>query len=151
MSAKQQAPRYKVANFVEVDDLSGGRKIVMVGADGITGWDVIDVEAVTPIMFHPVFKPVDLGGFMEFVDKHVLVDVVRKVMPMLGDAKSQDRLFLMRVLVAYTRRKDAAQPLEQALADAIDAAKAEEQRALEMHNVLGAYQEAVERDGGKSA
>ena len=28
--------RFKPASFLEVDDLYGGRKIVMIGADGIT-------------------------------------------------------------------------------------------------------------------
>ena len=53
--------RFKPASFLEVDDLYGGRKVVMVGADGITFWDALDVETVTPIVIHPIFKPVEIG------------------------------------------------------------------------------------------
>ena len=48
--------RFKPASFLEVDDLYGGRQVVMVGADGITFWDALDVETVTPIVIHPIFK-----------------------------------------------------------------------------------------------
>ena len=69
--------RFKPASFLEVDDLYGGRKVVMVGADGITFWDALDVETVTPIVIHPIFKPVEIGPLIEFARRNDLLDALR--------------------------------------------------------------------------
>lgn len=136
--------RYRVSNFLEVDDLAGGRKVVMVGADGITAWDdVADVEATTPLVPHTIFRPVDLGSFMEYVRKYDLVEVVRAAAERLDMPQREDRLFMMRVLVAYTKARVNGEP---SLDEAITAAYAEQARALEMHRYLQQVDEAMERD-----
>ena len=139
--------RYRPSNFLEVDDLVGGRKVVMVGADGITAWDdVVDVDATTPLLTtHAIFRPVDLGSLMEFVTKHGLLDVLRTLGSQLDERGRDDSLFVMRVLVAYTKMEDKSLEL------AIQLAKEEQQRAHDMHKSLGQVHDAMERDSGRGA
>jgi hypothetical protein len=53
--------KFPPGSFLEIDDLQGGRKVVLVGRDGVTYWDTIDAEKVTPLVIHPVCKPIELG------------------------------------------------------------------------------------------
>ena len=124
--------RFKPASFLEVDDLYGGRKIVMVGADGITYWDALDVEAVTPIVIHPIFKPVEIGPLIEFARRNDLLDALRLLTQHINSTQSEraqrDPLYVMRVLVAYS--KGSCDGTAAAVASAITAANEEETRAM---------------------
>lgn len=93
--------KFQPGTFLEVDDLHGNRKVVMVGRDGVTYWDSLDPDCVTPVVIHPVLNPVDLGTLATFVLQKGLTVAVQKVMSSLSvhiDARKNDSLFVMRVL-----------------------------------------------------
>jgi len=124
--------RYKPASFLEVDDLYGGRKIVMVGADGITYWDALNAETATPIVIHPIFKPVEIGALIEFARTNDLLDALRSLTQHINDTQDnraqRDPLHVMRVLVAYS--KGTCDGSDDAVERAIKEANDEENRAL---------------------
>ncbi len=124
--------RFKPASFLEVDDLYGGRKVVMVGADGITFWDALDVETVTPIVIHPIFKPVEIGPLIEFARRNDLLDALRLLTQHINSTQAEraqrDPLYVMRVLVAYS--KGSCDGSAAAVASEITAANEEETRAM---------------------
>jgi hypothetical protein len=93
--------KFPPGSFLEIDDLQGGRKVVLVGRDGVTYWDTIDAEKVTPLVIHPVCKPVELGSMVRFVQARGLTEVAVKIPDRLRarmDARADDALFIMRVL-----------------------------------------------------
>lgn len=139
--------RFKPASFVEVDDLYGGRKIVMVGADGITYWDALDVEVVTPIVIHPIFKPVEIGPLIEFARRNDLLDALRNLTAHINAAQDgraqRDPLYVMRALVAYS--KGACDGSTEAFDKSLFAASEEEKRAMGAQAI---YEKYVEADQG---
>ena len=64
-----KSQRFTPGSYLEVDDLGGGRKVVLVAKDGATFWDSLDVERVTPIVIHAELHPVDLGTLHDLVAK----------------------------------------------------------------------------------
>ena len=93
--------KFQPGTFLEVDDFAGGRKVVMVGRDGVTCWDDIDAAKVTPLVIHPVLKPVELGTFVFFVESKSLNLAAKRVMDSLRmrmDARENNSLFIMRML-----------------------------------------------------
>lgn len=93
--------RFQPGTFLEVDDMAGGRKVVMVGRDGVTCWDSTDATKVTPLVIHPVMKPVELGTLVLFVQNKGLSAAAKRVMDSLRvrmDARQDDSLFIMRML-----------------------------------------------------
>lgn len=144
--------RFKPACFIEVDDLYGGRKIVMVGADGITYWDVLDVEAVTPIVIHPIFRPVEIGQLVEFARKNDLVDALRNLTQHINENEDQraqrDALYVMRALVAYSKGARTGSAIE--FQAAVVAAMEEEKRAMDAQVIYEKFAEETARDAGQS-
>lgn len=141
--------RFKPASFLEVDDLYGGRKIVMVGADGITYWDALDVEAVTPIVIHPIFKPVEIGPLIEFARRNDLLDALRMLTQHINSTQAEraqrDPLYVMRTLVAYS--KGACDGSAGAVEKAVTAANEEEQRAMGAQAIYEKFADESEQDG----
>jgi hypothetical protein len=93
--------KYQPGSFLEVSDMDGGRKVVMVGRDGVTYWDSGDATKVTPLVIHPVMEPVELGSLVGFVRSKALEAAVKVVMESLRvhmDARQEDSLFVMRVM-----------------------------------------------------
>lgn len=140
--------RFKPASFIEVDDLYGGRKIVMVGADGITFWDSMDAASVTPIVIHPIFKPVEIGPIIAFAKRNDLLDALRNLAAYIdfkqdGRAK-RDPLYVMRALVEYS--KDICDGSTQAFDKALFAANEQEKRALGAQAIYETYADALEQD-----
>ncbi len=93
--------KYQPGTFLEVDDLSGGRKVVLVGKDGVTFWDSVTADNVTPLVIHPVLKPLELGTLVHFVRMHHLAGAANALLDQLrasGDARQRDCLFVMRAL-----------------------------------------------------
>lgn len=93
--------KFQPGTFLEVDDMTGGRKVVMVGRDGVTYWDSVDTTRVTPLVIHPVMKPVELGTLVYFVKAKGLSAAARRVMDSLRvrmDVRQDDSLFVMRML-----------------------------------------------------
>ena len=140
--------RYKPASFLEVDDLYGGRKMVMVGADGITYWDALDVDAVTPIVIHPIFKPVEIGPLIEFARRNDLLDALRMLTQHINSTQAEraqrDPLYVMRVLVAYS--KGACDGSEDAVERSVTSANEEEQRAMGAQAIYEKFASAAEQD-----
>ena len=144
--------RFKPASFLEVDDLYGGRKTVMVGADGITYWDALNVEAVTPVVIHPIFNPREVGSLIEFARKQDLLEALRALTAHINEAydgrAQRDALFVMRSLIAYS--KGACDGSAAAIRQAVDAARQEEERAMGMQSLVERYNVAKEQDAGRT-
>ena len=99
--------RFQPGTFLEVDDMAHGRKVVMVGRDGVTYWDSIDAAKVTPLVIHPVMQPVELGTLVQFVQNKGVSAVAKRVMESLRarmDARRHDSLFVMRMLWNLARK-----------------------------------------------
>lgn len=136
--------RFQPGTFLEVDDLQGGRKVVLVGKDGVTMWDSVDTEKVTPVVVHPVFKPAELGSTVTFVKTKGLSQAAKKVLESLQvhmDPRAADSLFVMRVLWSLAPKVagDAWTPDEAALQEACRTAAEQESLALRMHGQAEQY------------
>lgn len=144
----EKVTRYTPTSFLEMDDLHGGRKIVMVGADGITYWDALDVERVTPVVIHPVFKPKAIGGLVAFARQHDMIAGLRALTARINDRQAdrakRDPLYVMRAMVAYST--GVADGSDAALDAALAAANAEEKLALDTQEVIERYVEVTEKE-----
>ncbi|WP_240533956.1 hypothetical protein [Aeromonas veronii] len=105
--------RFQPGTFLEVDDLAGGRKVVMVCKDGVTFWDMLDAKEATPLVIHPSMNPVEIGTFAQFSAAKGLQRATRKVIAFLRrrlDTRlDSDPLFVMRVLW-FAAQKGQATP-----------------------------------------
>jgi hypothetical protein len=129
--------------FLEMDDPYEGRKVVMVGKDGVTFLDSLQMEYCTPLIIHPAFHPVALGSTLDFVRRYGLVSCLGQLLPRLrGQSTDQERdsLFVMRALWFLACRRPEALPGgedwtvdETGLAWAIECATKQEARALRFH------------------
>lgn len=141
--------RFTPASFVEVDDLYGGRKIVMVGADGITYWDALEVETVTPIVIHPIFKPKEIGPLIAFARQNDLLDALRNLTAHINAAQDgraqRDPLYVMRALVAYS--KGTCDGSTEAYDKAVFAASEEEKRAMDAQALYENFVNEAGQDG----
>jgi len=101
--------KFPAGTFLEIDDLSGGRKVVQVCKDGITYWDVLDVNAATPIVIHSMMAPKELHTYPQFVRERGLGEMSDFVIAQLaaeGDARYvSDPLYLMRIMWFLARKK----------------------------------------------
>ncbi len=128
--------RCQPGTFIEIDDLAGGRKVVMVGKDGVTFWDMLDAKKVTPIIIHPSFNPVEIGSFAQFSsDKELITRNVLAYLRRRLDARlDNDPLFVMRVLW-FTSKKGAGdfEPNDAVLEWACDQAVAQQEAVARNH------------------
>lgn len=133
--------KYPLGNFLEIDDLHGARKVVMVGRDGITFWDAIDIDVVTPIIIHPAMSPVDLGTLMNFVKQNALLTVASQLVQYLHLIRPGDSLFAMRTLWCLAKQKhgDDWSPGEAEFKQAIASATDQEALALKNHEYTFNY------------
>lgn len=94
--------KFKAGAFIEIDDLAGGRKIVMTCKDEMTYWDTLNVEESTPIVIHECMNPVSVGTLSEFIKnagmQKIIVSVLEKLKAKIGQRVESDPLFLMRVI-----------------------------------------------------
>lgn len=130
--------RYQPGTFLEVDDLSGGRKVVLVGKDGVTFWDCVTAEDVTPLVIHPVMKPAELGTLVHFVASKRLGGAAQRMLEVLrttADGRQTDCLFVMRTLwrLAPLATADDWIPADAQLQDAFQKATEQESLALRLH------------------
>ncbi len=133
--------RFSPGTFLEVDDLQGGRKVVMVGKDGVTYWDALKPEAVTPLTIHPVMNPVELGSMVSFLQNKNISQATLKLREALRaqlDDRADDSLFVMRAAWSLVAQgvKDGGAVNDLVLRQAIEAAQAQEQGALALHQVV---------------
>lgn len=135
--------KFQPGSYLEVDDLQGGRKVVLVGRDGVTYWDTMDAEKVTPLVIHPVCKPVELGSMMRFILACGLSDVAVKVPELLRarmDARAEDALFIMRVLWVLSKEVSfGTVPGDSFIDTAIAKAKEQERVAQSIHASADRY------------
>ena len=139
--------KFQPGSFIEVDDLYAGRKIVMVGKDGVTFWDSAKTELCAPLVVHPVFRPELLGTTIEFVRSNGLLEGVRKLLSRLRDKmdhRIEDSLFQMRVLWYLAKQKPETGgrwvPDDAQVALAIHSAEEQEQLALRVHEQAKQFQ-----------
>lgn len=130
--------RYTAGNYLEVDDLGGGRRVVLVARDGLTYWEAMDVEAVTPIAIHADLHPVDLGTLHEFAHARGLKTALKVLIAHAGeqlDARIDDPLFVGRALwvLAQQGLKGEATPDLTALREALQRAEAQGNVVLATH------------------
>lgn len=144
-----KSTRYTAGSFLEIDDLMGGRKVVMVAKDGVTYVESTQVgAALTPVTIHPVLHPEELGTLGEFAMRRQLTAALRKVISVLRDRfdtrVDQDPLYVMRLIWALGRN---AQPgAVPSLADvdaACQAAALQERSSVQLHLYAERYAEAV--------
>src|SRR5690349_15385709 len=94
--------KFPAGTFIEVDNMAGGRKVVMVAKDGVTFHDLLDTGAVTPLLIHPCMQPAALGSMASYVHEHGLMQaatLLRKHVRSTEDADGiNDSLFTMRAL-----------------------------------------------------
>ena len=133
--------RFSPGTFLEVDDLQGGRKVVMVGKDGVTFWDALQTDVVTPLSVHPVMNPVSLGSMVAFLQSKGISQATLKVREVLRaqlDERSDDSLFVMRAAWALAAKgiKDGDAVDDLVLQDAIEAARKQERVAIGLHQVI---------------
>lgn len=132
--------KFRPASFVEVDDQKGGRKVVLVCKDGVTYWDLADSSRATPIVFHSVMKPVDIGTLAEFVkakkiDKVCLLLIEH--MKRKGDERFKDPLYFMRAIWFVEKKvnSDKLDPDEVVLAYACEQANRQEKDAAQVQKL----------------
>lgn len=131
--------RFQPGTFLEVDDLAGGRKVVMVCKDSVTFWDMLDAKEATPLVIHPSMNPVEIGTFAQFSATKGLQRATRKVISFLRrhlDTRlDSDPLFVMRVLwfAAQKGAGDAYEPDDEVLNWACEQAQFQQQAAARIH------------------
>lgn len=140
--------KFPVGAFLEMDDLKGGRKVVLVGKDGVTFWDSVHTDLVTPVVIHPVFNPVELGTMVRFIQAHGLTEAAIKVRSMLRarlDPRADDALFIMRALwsLADTAAFDSA-PSDEVIQIAMSKADEQERSALSVQQATRRCCDVVE-------
>lgn len=69
--------RFKPASFWRSMTFTAGTRLYWSAPDGIAARDALDVEAVTPIVIHPIFKPVEIGPLIEFARRNDLLEALR--------------------------------------------------------------------------
>jgi hypothetical protein len=122
---RRKTQRYQPGSFLEMNDLCGGRKVVMVGRDGVTFWDSL----------HPVLQMAEIGTFVNFIRENNLALAAIKVIEHLRvhmDARRNDSLFIMRVLWCLSQKSVGKQTVfdDAALQSALRDADAQEVNAL---------------------
>ncbi|MBP8275573.1 MAG: hypothetical protein KAX55_01595 [Propionivibrio sp.] len=137
--------RFQPGAFLEVDDLAGGRKVVMVCKDGVTFWDMLDSKEVTPLVIHPSMNPVEIGTLAQYSVTKGLQRAMQKVITYLRrrlDARlDSDPLFVMRVLwfAAQKGSGEAYEPDDGLLDWACEQAQSQQKNAQRIHGYAGRF------------
>ncbi len=134
--------KFQPGTFLEMDDLAGGRKVVVVGRDGSTYWDMLEADRVTPIVIHPSQNAENLGTMADFVQKHGLQEHVEGLVLYLrnqGLDPEGNPLFVMRALWEMARRSGEQAVSDTGLEQALHAAKAQEVLAIKIHDRAEQY------------
>lgn len=136
--------KFQPGSFLEVEDFQGARKVVLVGRDGVTCWDSIRTDHVTPLVIHPAMQPEALGNLVSFVQAGGLQPAALKVLDLLrarGEGREQDSLFVMRVLWSLAQNIGPGRdPDDATLQLACTRAEAQETLAHRLHAQAREYQ-----------
>jgi hypothetical protein len=137
--------RFPPGTFLELDDLAGGRKVAMVCKDGVTFWDLMNAELVTPLVIHPIMNPVELGSAVGFAEANKMQDAFKALIAFLRSNNDQrvdeDPLFVMRVLWCLKQHGDGAFD-DQALALACEQAQGQANAVARLHEHTKQYSAA---------
>lgn len=131
--------RFLPGTFLEMDDMEGRKKVVMVCKDGVTYWDLLDAKESTPLVIHPSTNPVGLGSFVQFGKDKGLQQATRTLIAYLRrriDARlDTNPLFVMRVLWFVSQKASGTEytPDDSVLDWACEQAQAQEQTAARIH------------------
>ena len=136
--------KYQPGTYLELDNGAGGRKVVLVGRDGVTYWDSIDPSKVTPLVIHPVLKPVELGSVSSFISAKNLRFAAPKAMEVLSvfkPTRQQDSIYIMRVLWHLASKATGEQwvPQEGEIRDALAEAERQEGAVFSLHEAVARY------------
>ncbi|ANN80859.1 hypothetical protein [Bordetella flabilis] len=134
--------KFQPGTYLEMDDLAGGRKVVCVGRDGSTYWDMLDADRITPIVIHPSQNPKGLGSIADFLQASGLQDTAQGVIDHLRDQgldPEGNALFVMRVLWEMARNSDESMSGDALYGQAVRAAQAQEAAALRIHARAAQY------------
>ncbi|MDR2208066.1 MAG: hypothetical protein LBE22_03730 [Azoarcus sp.] len=141
----QKPLKFQPGSFLEISDMQGARKIVLVCRDGSTYWDVCNAQTVTPLVIFPDLEPVEIGTLSEYVTHHGLQEQLQAQAAWLrlrGDRRVDDPLFFMRMLWCLQTLQEARID-EAAFEVAHAAADAQEQMALNVHQYIDRFREAA--------
>jgi len=141
--------KFTPGSFLEVSDMHGGRKVVLVCRDGITYWDACDEHSITPLMIVPEMHPEEIGTLSKYVFKHELQAQLRAQMAWLrsrADTRINDPLFFMRMLWCIKKRQEGKAD-EAALEAAYEAAMEQEQMALNIHRYIDKIRAVTKKAG----
>lgn len=136
--------KFQAGTFLEVENLTGGRKVVQVCKDGITYWDSMS-KPLAPVIIHPVLKPVSLGSLTQFISEHYLATAVTALITyfrLKSDSRlDNDSLFFMRTLwfIAQKVKGSDYKPALEELEWAYEQAKQQEENALKIHSYAKQY------------
>lgn len=130
--------KFQPGTFIEMDDLAGNRKVVMVCKDGVTYWDVLDAKECTPIIVHPAMNPVGIGTFVQFGKDKGLEQATRTLIAFLRrriDSRlDTNPLFVMRVLWFISKKVGSAGVPDDSMIEwACEQAQVQEQVAARIH------------------
>jgi len=138
--------RFTPGSFLEVDDLGGGRKVVLVAKDGATFWDAMEVERVTPIVIHAELHPAELGTLHDLVAKrgltHALGAVIAYARAQLDPRIDTDPLLVGRVLWFLSQKSEQRDPYvpdDATVRWAFTQAEAQAHAALAVHEQVEKY------------
>jgi hypothetical protein len=138
--------KWNPGSFIEVDDLFGGRKVVMAGQDGITFWDGPATKIASPLVVHRVLRPQPLGSLVAFVRGNGVTPFLKEVLRLVDrdcHDRGSDALFFMRVVWSLVRNRGVSgapwAPQEEDISRAILDAEQQEKRALELQRRASEY------------
>lgn len=139
MSNMTKTLKFIPGTFLEMDDMQGGKKVVMVCKDGVTYWDLLDANEVTPLAVHPSLNPVAIGSFVQFGADKGLQEAARSLIAYLRrqiDSRlDTNPLFVMRALWFIAQKSIGTNfvPDPAMLEWACAQAQLQEQSALRVH------------------
>lgn len=131
--------RFRPGTFIEIDDLSGGRRVALVARDGVTFVDSYDHQRVTPLALHPIFRPLPLGSMMEYAKVTGLLPCLEGVIDFLTEQhREPDGLTVMRML-RHLKGVVETEPTHEQLVNALASADAQLKSGFKLHAMAVAY------------
>lgn len=144
-----KSTRYPAGSFLEIDDLKGGRKVVMVAKDGVTYLESTQAGSpLTPVAIHPVLHVEELGALGAFAMRRGLTAALRKLIEVMRERfdtrLDHDPLYVMRLLWALGRGAEPGYVPDAAAIDrACQVAAAQEQASVQLHFYAERYAAAL--------
>jgi hypothetical protein len=148
--------KFKPGVFVEVEDFNGGRKVVLTCRDQVTFVDSSSPDESTPIIYHPVMKPAELGDLVSYSTSNgiagALSSVVEYFTRRMNTSLDKDPLLAMRVMW-FLNQKAKTDPTNYLASEsdiewAIRQATEQENQALKLHRDTEKFAQLTEGAAG---